>query len=657
MVLAARDNPLVNGGIEDVAWRYIYGSELRLLSTDDVSLSYGAVTFDEVSWGSSYPAALGTSMQLDLDQFDALANDDVAAWCSGASTYGDGDAGTPGALNDDCINDLDGDGYEDDVDCDDSDPLVSPAAVEVCDSIDNDCDGDIDEDDASDAPTWYADLDDDLYGDPASPYPACTRPSGYRANGLDCDDTLDTVYPGAAEVSCDGIDSDCSGEDEGCAVGDGTLSLTWDFTADPQDAWVEFSQRLHAEDSYDVVSIVGDIDLNGDGTADLVVGSEQSFYTSGGDLDAALSLTSIFYGPLSGGIDVDDADVTLDSPAPYLSAAAAEVSSPGDIDGDGYDDLLVGRYVPDTSSTPDGEGGSIYRRDPGVSIFYGPVSGGLDVVDADAVLLPPSDAEIPVYHAARFFPGAHETDSTFLLQEPDEDYDGDHEVYIYEGVDALAASIFIDTSSHFFPEAALLGGFVGDLNADGEQEVFIGDAENAAVWLFASPLSEDMIADDAACTAAGVSAARDGGLQGVSDLDDDGYDDLMLLLGSTQYVFYGPVTDLTSTAAAASTADLTLLLADDLDADGVVDVLLSEDQGLSSGGYYAADYYFFSGALLGSIDPADAVLSVSDAYAERVVVGGDLSGDGLTDFLLEARTGSYGGYDVSPSVAFGALVE
>jgi hypothetical protein len=55
-------------------------------------------------------------------------------------------------------------------DCDDGDAAVSPAATEICDGLDNDCDSAADDDDGSldpsSATTWYADGDSDLYGDP-----------------------------------------------------------------------------------------------------------------------------------------------------------------------------------------------------------------------------------------------------------------------------------------------------------------------------------------------------------------------------------------------------------------------------------------------------------------------------------------------------------
>ncbi len=131
---------------------------------------------------------------------------------------------------------------------------------EICgDEVDNDCDGEVDEADATDAETWYADDDGDGYGDPEDSVRACERPDGYVDNDedcddddpevhprsfvpdqdgdgytrgssesvcsdadppdgyaaessslMDCDDSDDSQFPGAAEV-CDGEDTDCDG--------------------------------------------------------------------------------------------------------------------------------------------------------------------------------------------------------------------------------------------------------------------------------------------------------------------------------------------------------------------------------------------------------------------------------------------------------------
>jgi hypothetical protein len=100
-------------------------------------------------------------------------------------------------------------GYvEDDTDCDDQSSTIAPNSDEVCDGVDNDCDGETDENTAVDKPTWYLDYDNDGYGNPAFLLEMCNAPSGYVDNSQDCADTDPLIYPTASEV-CDEIDNDC----------------------------------------------------------------------------------------------------------------------------------------------------------------------------------------------------------------------------------------------------------------------------------------------------------------------------------------------------------------------------------------------------------------------------------------------------------------
>ncbi|WP_170309806.1 BspA family leucine-rich repeat surface protein, partial [Seonamhaeicola maritimus] len=57
---------------------------------------------------------------------------------------------------------------------------------------------------------WYADTDGDGFGDATNSIQSCTAPVGYIADNTDCDDTNNTVYPGAPEL-CDGLDNNCDG--------------------------------------------------------------------------------------------------------------------------------------------------------------------------------------------------------------------------------------------------------------------------------------------------------------------------------------------------------------------------------------------------------------------------------------------------------------
>ena len=96
----------------------------------------------------------------------------------------------------------------DDSDCDDTDPMVNPGAMEVCDGIDNDCDVLT----LDPTTTFYQDMDGDMYGDAGMSAEACDAPVGYVADDRDCDDADASAYPGAAETCAnDGTDNDCDG--------------------------------------------------------------------------------------------------------------------------------------------------------------------------------------------------------------------------------------------------------------------------------------------------------------------------------------------------------------------------------------------------------------------------------------------------------------
>jgi hypothetical protein len=92
-------------------------------------------------------------------------------------------------------------------DCNDADASVHPTAEDVCDEVDNDCDGEFDEN----ILTWYPDADGDGYGDPSSPVVTCDPPSGWVTDGTDCDDQDADIHPGAEEICADHLDNDCDG--------------------------------------------------------------------------------------------------------------------------------------------------------------------------------------------------------------------------------------------------------------------------------------------------------------------------------------------------------------------------------------------------------------------------------------------------------------
>ncbi|MBK7037595.1 MAG: T9SS type A sorting domain-containing protein [Bacteroidetes bacterium] len=102
------------------------------------------------------------------------------------------------------------------LDCDDTNENIYPGAVDICNAIDDNCNGEIDED--ATFTLYFADADGDNYGNADVDSLACILPEGFELNNTDCDDTNPDIYPGAEEI-LNGLDDNCDGFiDEGLAL-------------------------------------------------------------------------------------------------------------------------------------------------------------------------------------------------------------------------------------------------------------------------------------------------------------------------------------------------------------------------------------------------------------------------------------------------------
>ncbi len=256
-------------------------------------------------------------------------------------------------------------------DCDDTNGARHGGQVEVCDEIDNDCDGITDESPAS--TTWYRDADADGFGSAESgTMVSCIPPAGHVLRLGDCNDEDARINP-LADERCNGVDDDCDGRanffidggpDTEDDDGDGVADMRCGG-GDCDDADIDV--RPGAPEQMDAVDNDCDgtideapgtvpwwIDRDGDGYGTDDEPSIEAVARPAGragragdcnDLDA-----SVHPGVPDGcdGIDADCDDV-LDESAPRI---AYYVDSDGDGWGVGTESVLACRPPPGTSDRP-----------------------------------------------------------------------------------------------------------------------------------------------------------------------------------------------------------------------------------------------------------------------------------------------------------------
>ena len=199
--------------------------------------------------------------------------------------------------------DVDNDGFDIESDCDDDDAAVHPGADELCNEIDDDCDGVVD-DAPVDESTWYADSDGDGFGDASTFQRSCSQPAGLVADATDCNDASADYHPGAPETGCTGPDYNCNGAyDEGDGDSDGYMAC-------------DDCDDTRAEVSPEGVEACDGLDNDCNGTIDDGAGGSQTYYLDAdgdlyGDRAEPVEACALPPGYSETGNDCDDDDATI----------------------------------------------------------------------------------------------------------------------------------------------------------------------------------------------------------------------------------------------------------------------------------------------------------------------------------------------------------
>lgn len=575
---------------------------------------------DEDCDGSIDEEPIGTTLYyVDGDQ-DGFGADPAVPSCTQPVGYvavdGDCDdtdaaihAGAPETCNgvdDDCDNTPDNvpDGDRDGVticqgDCDDTDDGVHPTALEHCDGVDEDCDEEVDED-ARDPQSYYVDGDGDGHGGP-SPVVACTPPDNVVTNHDDCDDTDDTIHPGAPEgctQTPDGKDQDCDGRtDERPLCGE----------IDPGDADVLLMSVVTGEEASRTLG--GRADLTGDAVADIRVGAPASNGNSGG--------VYLVHGgdSLLGTVYLDNGAVA----DPFVAEYVAYPSSGGYLGGEMSDAVdLTGDSVPDFLV------GSTNVNGPAVCLAYGAQQPG----DLLFELCQGTSAELPNPGRGGGFGMGVAVGGNLL---------GD-------AGDGATPDIAVTIFNHAHPQTT---------NPVGGAVVYDGWFNTAAAF---AP-------SEVGWAIYGQGPRLGTTIEIVGDVDQDGCDDLLLggELQTAAYLVFGQCDTPTPTSvfldpspepgvAIAFWGGVNLVGAAgrcDLDGDDIPDVILGDSHTHSNGNYAGSVYVFYGKdlmrgvtevnlAALPTVPRATLVGETNSLAGSAVACGGDLNDDGIDDLVVGA---------------------
>ena len=424
-------------------------------------------------------------------------------------------------------------------DCDDSNAEINPAAPEVCDGADNDCNATADLD-AVDAPLWFPDADGDGWGDTYTlgHVTSCTAPPGYGTGWSDCDPSEANINPGENEICDDGIDNNC--DDEGCAwidyafmgvvetdlyytntgVWERPLTMTVVDTGDPPgqlfmtlegttSSQLDFGQRILDPGPLNFAGVssgdcsartVKAISLSSISTLGLALGCEDA---------SGNGTVYLFAGPFEGPIDLNDAAAVID-----LGSYGVNALYTTDVDEDGKDELwTVDDY---------------YLRE-----FLPPFAGNLDTSDDYSSLAGPTTViDFDVNH-----------DGTLDLVWADPEANGNAGKVSYEKgpFTSGVSSYTVDGTWTGENTNHRLGSHLaaGDVNIDGIADLAIGapgwGTYRGKVYLLDGSTSHDATGSigaeadaSVAGTVSGISTGERLSSVAISDLTRDGEPDLIL---------------------------------------------------------------------------------------------------------------------------------
>jgi hypothetical protein len=467
------------------------------------------------------------------------------------------------------------------------------------------------------------------------------------------------IYGGLTAWDANGTDVPVALVDRGDALGLvlNVEGAAWPIVVDPVLSSTE--DKLTASDgaAYDSFgwSVAGAGDVNGDGYADLVVGS-----LADDDAGSASGSAYVYYGSAAG-IDASPEDKLIPLDGYAGNVFGGSVAGAGDVNGDGYADVVVGSYN-------DGDAGLL---NSGSAYLYNGTATGIDVRTEDK--LTASDAAAHGYFGITVA-GAGDVNgdgyADLVVGAPGDDT-ARGAAYVYygsaSGIDAFTEDKLTASDGRGYDYFGVSVAGAGDVNGDGYADLVVGaymddhsatDSGSAYVY-YGSATGIDASAEDKLAASDASSYDSFGwSVAGAGDVTGDGYADLVVgaylsddggAESGSAYVYYGSASGVdasaedklaASDAAAGARFGYSVAGAGDVNADGYADLVVgayrSDDGGTERGSAYV--YYGTASSIDASAEDkliaSDGV--AYDSFGRSVAGAGDVNSDGYADLVVGA---------------------
>jgi hypothetical protein len=486
----------------------------------------------------------------------------------------------------------------------------------VCAFVDN-CPND---DNAS-----QVDSDDDGYGDACDECPNDASNDG-DGDGIcaNVDNCLDVYNPSQLDV-------DGTAVGDACECNDARLIFTEDGVGD-----------------YLGWRVAGAGDVNNDGYDDLITGARfnDEIANNAGKAFVYSGLTGRLLMELTGEAATDNFGQT--------------VCAAGDVNNDGYDDVIVGAYGCDLDGTNAGRA-YVFHGGPG------PFPENRSATDADLIFPGEAALDNMGFDVAGLgdIDGDNCSDIIVVAAQRGAELEG--KVYVYSG--QTGSRLYTYTGEYPNDWFGYGAANSGDVNDDGLDDVVVGAFSNdvngsssGSVYIFyssAGPYPIDRNAADADMIFAGntTNHALGSSVAGAGDINDDNHDDIIVgayFLGSGYaYIYSGFDGSVLLTLSGETSGDRfawSVAGLNDVNADGVPDVAVGAPKA-SSGANMTGRAYVFSGQTGEVLKVVDGE-AYDDRFGRDVYGAGDANGDGVEDLVVGAFQNAAAGEDAGRAYLF-----